>query len=97
MVINWKFTDSNQQFVLNLENSALTYVSGRQAANANATVTLTRDTLDAVTLQQISFPDAVKAGRVSIDGDPQKLDELFSMLDTFKVMFEVVEPKAAGR
>lgn len=96
MVINWKFTDSNQQFVLNLENSALTYVSGRQAANANATVTLTRDTLDAVTLQQTSFPDAVKAGRVSIDGDPQKLDELLSMLDTFKVMFEVVEPKTAG-
>jgi alkyl sulfatase BDS1-like metallo-beta-lactamase superfamily hydrolase len=97
MVINWKFTDSNQQFVLNLENSALTYVSGRQAANANATVTLTRDTLDAVTLQQTSLPDAVKAGRVSIDGDPQKLDELLSMLDTFKVLFEVVEPKAAAR
>ena len=96
MVINWKFTDSNQQFVLNLENSALTHVSGRQAANANATVTLTRDTLDAVSLQKTSFADAMKAGQVTIDGDPQKLEELFSMLDTFKVMFEVVEPKAAA-
>ena len=40
-------------------------------------------------------PDAVKAGLVKIDGDPRKLDELLSMLDTFKVMFEVVEPKTA--
>ncbi len=93
MVINWSFTDSKQQFVLNLENSALTYVKGRQAANADAAVTLARDTLDAVTLQRTTFPDAMKAGLIKIDGDPRKLDELLSMLDTFKVMFEVVEPK----
>ena len=29
-------------------------------------------------------------------GDPSKPDELMSMLDTFKVMFEVVEPKQGG-
>ena len=43
MVINWRFTDSKEQFVLNLENSALTYLKGRQAANADAAVTLARD------------------------------------------------------
>ena len=36
----------------------------------------------------------VKAGLVKIDGDSRKLEELLSMLDTFEVMFEVVEPKA---
>jgi linear primary-alkylsulfatase len=97
MVLNWNFTDSKQQFVLNLENSALTYVAGRQASNADATVTLARGTLDAVTLQQTTFPDAAKAGLIKIDGDPRKVGELFSMLDTFSVMFEVVEPKTAGR
>jgi alkyl sulfatase BDS1-like metallo-beta-lactamase superfamily hydrolase len=94
MVINWDFTDSKQRFALTLENSALTYVAGKQAAGADATVTLTRSALDAVTLQQTTFPDAVKAGLVKIDGDPRKLGELLSMLDTFSVMFEVVEPKA---
>ena len=29
MVINWNFTDSKQQFVMTLENSALTYVTGQ--------------------------------------------------------------------
>ncbi len=38
IVINWMFTDSKQQFVLNLENSALTYVKGKQASNADATI-----------------------------------------------------------
>jgi linear primary-alkylsulfatase len=97
MVINWNFTDSDQRIALNLDNSALTYVAGKQAPNADATVTLARDTLDAVTLQQTTFADAVKAGLVKIDGDPRKPDELMSMLDTFKVMFEVVEPKARGQ
>ena len=97
MVINWSFTDSNQRIALNLDNSALTYVAGKQAPNADATVTLARGTLDAVTLQRTTFADAVKAGLVKIDGDPRKLDELMSMLDTFKVMFEVVEPKPSGQ
>ena len=97
MVINWNFTDSNQRIALNLDNSALTYVAGKQAPNADATVTLARGTLDAVTQQRTTFADAVKAGLVKIDGDPRKLDELMSMLDTFKVMFEVVEPKPSGQ
>jgi alkyl sulfatase BDS1-like metallo-beta-lactamase superfamily hydrolase len=97
MVINWRFTDSNQRIALNLDNSALTYVAGKQAPNADATVTLARGTLDAVILQRTTFADAVKAGLVTIDGDSRKLDELMSMLDTFKVMFEVVEPKPSGQ
>jgi alkyl sulfatase BDS1-like metallo-beta-lactamase superfamily hydrolase len=96
MVINWSFTDSNQRIALNLDNSALTYVAGKQAPNADATVTLARGTLDAVALQRTTFTEAVKAGLVKVDGDPAKLDELMSMLDTFKVMFEVVEPKPSG-
>ncbi|MBV8919018.1 alkyl/aryl-sulfatase [Bradyrhizobium sp.] len=96
MVINWNFTDSNQRIALNLDNSALTHVAGKEAPNADATVTLARGTLDAVILQRTTFADAVKAGLVKIDGDPRKVDELMAMLDTFKVMFEVVEPKPNG-
>ncbi len=97
MVINWNFTDSKQQFVLTLENSALTYVVGQQAPRADATVTLARAALDAVTLQQKTLPEAVKSGLIKIDGDPRKLGELLYMLDTFNLMFEIVEPKTAGR
>jgi alkyl sulfatase BDS1-like metallo-beta-lactamase superfamily hydrolase len=92
MVINWNFTDSNQQFVLTLENSALTHIAGRQP-DADATITLSRATLDAVTLKETSLPAAVQAGKVKIEGDRAKLSELMSMLDTFEPMFPVVEPR----
>lgn len=94
MVINWRFTDSGQRFVLTLENSALTHVADRQAETADATVTLSRATLDAITLKQTSFPEAVRAGQVRIDGDRAKLGELLAMLDSFEPMFPVVEPRA---
>jgi alkyl sulfatase BDS1-like metallo-beta-lactamase superfamily hydrolase len=93
MVINWNFTDSNQKFVLTLENSALTHVKNQQVAGADATVTLSRATLDAVTLKQTTFPEAVQSGQVKIDGNRAKLGELFGMLDNFELMFPVVEPR----
>jgi alkyl sulfatase BDS1-like metallo-beta-lactamase superfamily hydrolase len=92
MVINWNFTDSKQQFVLTLENSALTHIAGQQPG-ADATVTLSRATLDAITLKETSFPAAVLGGKVKIDGDRAKLGELMAMLDTFEPMFPVVEPR----
>ncbi len=33
IVLNWNFTDTGESFVLNLENCALTYIAGAQAAN----------------------------------------------------------------
>ena len=69
-------------------------MAGKQAPSADATITLARATLDAVTLQQTTFTDAVKSGLIKVDGDPRKVDELLSMLDTFNLLFEVVEPKA---
>ena len=92
MVINWNFTDSNQRFVLTLENSALTHIAGQQPG-ADATVTLSRATLDAITLKETSFPAAVLSGRVKIDGNRAKLGELMAMLDTFEPVFPVVEPR----
>jgi alkyl sulfatase BDS1-like metallo-beta-lactamase superfamily hydrolase len=94
-VINCIFTDSKQQFVLNLENSALTYAKAKQASNADATIVLARDTFDAITLQRTTFPEAVKAGQIKVEGDARRVEDFLSMLDTFQMMFEVVEPKPA--
>lgn len=92
LVINWRFTDSKEQIVLTLENSALTHIAGQQPA-ADATITLSRATLDAVTLKKTSFSEAVQMGKLEIAGDRTKLAELMAMLDTFEPMFPVVEPR----
>jgi alkyl sulfatase BDS1-like metallo-beta-lactamase superfamily hydrolase len=97
LIVNWNFTEPRQQFVLNLENSALTHVIGKLSDKADATLTLARSTLDAVTLRKMTFPEAVQGGLIKIEGDPTKLIELLGMLDTFNPMFEVVEPKRAAQ
>ncbi|HEV7599613.1 MAG TPA: alkyl sulfatase dimerization domain-containing protein [Bradyrhizobium sp.] len=96
IVINWSFTDLNQSYVMNLENSALTHTSGKLSDNADAGVKLTRAALDAITLKQRTFLGSVATGDVAIRGNPLKLAELFSLLDDFSPGFEIVEPKKAS-
>jgi alkyl sulfatase BDS1-like metallo-beta-lactamase superfamily hydrolase len=96
IVINWTFTDSNETYVMNLENSALTHRAGKLADDADAGVKLTRAALDAITLKQRSFVGSIVTGDVSISGNPLKLRELFGLLDDFTPDFEIVEPKKAS-
>jgi alkyl sulfatase BDS1-like metallo-beta-lactamase superfamily hydrolase len=93
IVLNWNFTDTGETFILNLENSALTYVAGAQADNADAGFTLARSVLDEVIAKLTSFPEAVSAGRIKFTGNPMRLAELMSLMDEFPRMFEIVEPK----
>ena len=96
IVINWTFTDRNETYVMNLENSALTHRAGKLSGDADAGVTLTRATFDAISLKQKTFLGSIATGEVSIAGNPLKLSELFGMLDEFTTNFEIVEPKKAG-
>jgi alkyl sulfatase BDS1-like metallo-beta-lactamase superfamily hydrolase len=93
IVLNWRFTDTNETFILNLENSALTYVAGAQAADAHASFTLARSTLDEVIAKLTNFPEAVSAGEIKFSGEPLRLGELMMLMDEFPRMFEIVEPK----
>ncbi|CAN5378390.1 alkyl sulfatase dimerization domain-containing protein [soil metagenome] len=96
IVINWTFTELNETYVMNLENSALTHTSGKLDPNADASVTLTRAALDAITLKQRTFLGSVLTGDVSVGGNPLRLRELFGLLDEFSPGFEIVEPKKAA-
>jgi alkyl sulfatase BDS1-like metallo-beta-lactamase superfamily hydrolase len=93
IVLNWRFTDTKQEYVLNLDNSALTYVADSQADEADATVTLTRATLDEISMRQTTFESALQSGQISVTGQREKLVELLEMLDTFPLQFAVVEPR----
>lgn len=93
MAINWQFTDTKQKYVLNLENSALTYMADAQAPNADATLTLSRATLDEISLQKTTFPAALQAGHIVVTGKREKVGELLGMLESFTVGFPVVEPR----
>ncbi|CAI4053719.1 hypothetical protein SUVZ_15G3690 [Saccharomyces uvarum] len=91
-VINWHFADLNEHFVMSLENSALTHTIG-QHQGADVSVRLDRGTLDAILQKKTTFAEAASTGKVVIDGDSSKLEELFSLLDSFELMFPIVEPR----
>ena len=93
IVLNWSFTDTNETFILTLENCALTYVAGAQAATADAGFTLPRGVLDEVIAKLTSFPEGVAGGKIKVSGNPMRLAELMGLMDEFPRMFEIVEPK----
>jgi alkyl sulfatase BDS1-like metallo-beta-lactamase superfamily hydrolase len=93
IVLNWSFTDTKENFVLTLENCALTYLEGAQAAGADASFTLPRSMLDEVIAKQTSFPEAIASGKIKFTGNAMRLAELMGLMDEFPRMFEIVEPR----
>jgi alkyl sulfatase BDS1-like metallo-beta-lactamase superfamily hydrolase len=90
--INWRFPDTGEAFVLNLENAALTHRTG-ESAQAAATITMARTVLDKVITRATTFPEAIAAGTVRIDGDRAVLGQLLGCLDEFQRMFNLAEPR----
>ncbi|MFO1115357.1 MAG: alkyl sulfatase dimerization domain-containing protein [Beijerinckiaceae bacterium] len=90
---NWTFTDTNEQFVVNLENSALTVIMGKQDPDAHASLTLKRATLDQIFLKQRGLFDVVKSGDISLKGNPLRVAEFMGLLDEFSPAFPIIEPK----
>ena len=92
-VMNWHFTDTEQRYVLTLQNSTLTHVAGKESPRADTTVTMSRTTLDEITLQKLSFADAVAANRIQVQGTPGVLMGFLGVLDSFERGFKIVEPR----
>lgn len=92
IALNWRFTDLGERYALTLRNAALTYRRGAHDPQADATITLTKATLDAISLRQDSFDQAIADGRIAVEGDRGKLITLLGLLDTFEPLFNIVEP-----
>jgi alkyl sulfatase BDS1-like metallo-beta-lactamase superfamily hydrolase len=93
IVLNWHFTDTAQNYVLNLENSALTYQADASADAPDASLTLTREVLDQISLKKTSFAAALQSGQIRVTGQPAKLAELLGLLETPATMFPLIEPR----
>src|SRR5690606_6357458 len=92
MALNFDFGGSDGKYLVELENGVLNHTEGQQADNADATVTLSRDTLNKIILQETKLPDAISAGEVKVSGDQAKLNEMVSYLDNFEFWFNIVTP-----
>jgi alkyl sulfatase BDS1-like metallo-beta-lactamase superfamily hydrolase len=96
MTLNVDLGDQGGQYVLELENGVLNHTADARADDADATLTLSRNTLNDIILQQTTAADAVSAGDMQVEGDQSKLGELVSYLDTFQFWFNIVTPNATN-
>src|SRR5690606_37038272 len=93
IVLNWRFTDTGEDFRVTLQNGALPWLPGRLAEDADATLTLSRATLDRILLKQTSFPKEMLIGDISVDGSRLKVVELLRLMDDFSPDFPLIEPR----
>jgi alkyl sulfatase BDS1-like metallo-beta-lactamase superfamily hydrolase len=92
IALNFDFPDTKEKYMVEMVNGVLNHTPGRQAKNADATITLSRETLNQIVLKQTTLKDAIGAGSVKITGSEAKLNEMLSYLDTFEFWFPIVTP-----
>jgi alkyl sulfatase BDS1-like metallo-beta-lactamase superfamily hydrolase len=91
ITLNVNFTDLNQEYGLTVENGVLNYAPGPNP-NANASLRLTKATMNEIQMGNIKLEDAVKSNDVTIDGNRGSVDEFVGLLDTFPFWFNIVTP-----
>jgi len=93
IVINWRFTDTGESLASTLQHGALTSIAGKTAADAVATVTVTRPVFEAVILEQRTLADAIERRDIAIAGNAGRVSDLMALLDDFEAGFPIVEPQ----
>ena len=93
VVINWRFTDTNETLVSTLENGALTWVAGKSDPTADASVVTTRPAFEFVILGQRTLADAMDKGSISTTGNASALSDLWKLIVDFKTGIPLVAPQ----
>lgn len=93
--INLNFTDKKTTYVLKVENSVLIYTPNKQINDADATLNLSRNTFDNITLKQKSVMQAISDGDIKVNGSKEKVEEFMSLFDEFPPMFNIITPNKA--
>jgi alkyl sulfatase BDS1-like metallo-beta-lactamase superfamily hydrolase len=90
LAFNLELTDTNEKYVLGVENSAIHYSKGRSNPNANASIVISRADLNDVMLGTATMEKQIVAGKAKLSGDHGKLTKFVSCLDTFDLWFNIV-------
>ncbi|GHO45927.1 alkyl sulfatase C-terminal domain-containing protein [Ktedonospora formicarum] len=78
--------------VLVLANGALNHTLGEQRADADATLSLSRSTLNKIIMGESSLKREIDTGEANVHGKKEAFHEMFSLLDTFEFGFNIITP-----
>lgn len=91
-VFNIDLGSDGGKYKLELENGVLNHTANAEAKDADATLTLNRDTLNKIILKEVTLKQAQDSGDIKISGDSAKLDAMLSYVDKFDFWFNIVTP-----
>jgi alkyl sulfatase BDS1-like metallo-beta-lactamase superfamily hydrolase len=91
ITLNIAFTDLKQQYGLTVENAVLHH-KPKALANADATIRVSKPTLDQIQLKETTIGQAIDADLLSIEGNREAFDEFMGLLDEFPFWFNIVTP-----
>jgi len=92
ITLNLVFLDTNDKYVLALENGALSHTPNAQSEEANATVTIPRTALNEIVLGETTLDKEIESGKVTVQGNKESISELVALLDKFEFWFNIVTP-----
>ncbi len=92
ITINWYFSDTNERYILYLDNSVLNHIAGRQSKSADCSIEIRRYLFNKVIAGQTTFPARILLGQIKYQGSIKKLSELMALLDDPEPFFNIVTP-----
>jgi alkyl sulfatase BDS1-like metallo-beta-lactamase superfamily hydrolase len=88
--LNIDFIDPKKQYGLIVEDAVLNH--GKPLAQPDATLTLSKATLDSIQLKETTLDQAIAKGEVKIEGKREAFDDFMGLLDNFPFWFNIVTP-----
>jgi len=92
IAINWNVPDLKKTYAIEIDNSVLMYTEGKQLKDADATVSMPKNSLSEIQLGTTTLDGEVATGRVKIAGNKAKVDEMLGLLVKFDPLFNIVTP-----
>ncbi|WP_212631300.1 alkyl sulfatase dimerization domain-containing protein [Pseudomonas sp. KB-10] len=92
LLINWRFTDLDEDYALTLRNGVLTHRKDSRHAQADIGVSMTKALLDRIALKETGFLKEATIGGIEIDGGRVQLLKLLGGLDESNPQFNLVTP-----
>jgi alkyl sulfatase BDS1-like metallo-beta-lactamase superfamily hydrolase len=75
-----------------VQYGVLQYHKDQQAKDADASLTLSRDTLNEIIGGKLKPEQGITKGSIKLKGNAKKFEEFVSLLDTFDPWYQVVLP-----
>lgn len=92
LTLNFVFPDIHEKYVVELNNGCLHHIQGYQSEKADATITMNKETLNEIILKQKTIESAKIDHQLKVEGDPEALKKLLSLMDSFDFWFNIVTP-----